>query len=496
MKSGLLASRILAALRFGVIFPVGIVLLRPMPTRWALAAMKRLRLDIRAAWEWERLYWLSRRNLSPRRRYILLRVWAAVTWLGRGLAWGCAMEAAYRVYNLSWYLNELRKHAFLEGEILAVSKIIKREVSFISDNLETASFNNHYAFNVFAMLIAGPINCRGDDDYWVAELQRVLSQQFYPDGSNFEASTAYHQLMIEAIARLVILRPDLRDHVSKSMNLTGAIVFSTKIAPESSLLWQVGDTDGSRVVDDGNTIAQLLQTAELGGSHQKCAASAFFPDFQVSFHEVGELSLALWAPKLGQGGRGGHNHADCLSLTCAMGNRAVIGDPGVPLYALARRQFRSAAVHSVPFPASEEVIKQVGAFQMSDPWPAMLFRSSANEATARCLKSPDHGYERNVVFEPGEGAQIVDRALGSAPHPCPKLAIDPNYKIELIDKVHARIVPRDGKGRSLLIKAVEGITAIDIIDSWYSTAYFQLARSSILRLISNQSRCRWRLEIL
>lgn len=495
MSSGLFVNIVLFVMRFGVVIPIGNLALRPFPTRWAIGLMKRMHLDIRTAWEWERLYFLSRRTLPLWLRLRLLHAWSLVTWSGRGIAWGCAMEASYRVYNLAWFLYENAEKSQGRKDFALAHRLIQREILFISENLETHSFNNHYAFNVFAMLISSPILENTDESHWITELDRILVLQFNTDGTNFEASTSYHQLMLEAITRLIILRPDLSDRVHRVLNVCGATAFSSEVAPNGTLLWQIGDTDGSSVVRDGQSLADLLECAGLAHSYDRNSGTRVFPDFGASFHKSEDIRFALWAPRLGQAGRGGHNHADSLSLTCSIHERPVIGDPGVPLYALARRYFRSAFNHSGPFPAGEEPIMQTGSFRMTDAWKVDMVRRGHHEVIASCIKVPGYGYERRLTFVPSKGVKVVDCALGSAPMPCPKLVIDPKYRIEIIDLTRAMLIPRDRNGGTLLVEAIEGIAKLEVIGVWYSQSYFSLSRSSILRLCPNQNECRWKVTL-
>lgn len=479
--------------RLLVIWPVGFVMLRFVPTRLGLAVMKRLRLDLRAAWEWERLSFLSDSRKSVALRMWRLRFWSLITFPGLGLAWGCAMEASYRIYVLGWFVLGPDKAPLSHKQTEYVRALIRRESDFVLANLETHSFNNHYAFNVFSLLIANMVN-PVDDARWRGELERVLRGQFLPDGTNFEASTSYHLLMLEALTRLAILRPDLKGDIKAALNLEGALSFARQVAPDDRLLWRIGDTDGSQVVKDGCSLTELSSKAwSITGSTVVQRES--FEDFGAIFFKEGNLDVGFWMPHPGQDGRAGHNHADALTLTCAINNRTVIGDPGVPLYALMRKWFRSAQQHSGPFPEGIEPLIQVGPFRTADHWVGSLCRLSPEEALATCEQLPDEGYRRQVKIIPGAGMEITDSSMGLLPPPCPKLALDPQYKVLIESPLRVRLVQRDGNSPDLIIEALEGIAAFKIRRSWYSPAYFRLSLSVSLSMESTSTRCRWRLLI-
>lgn len=479
--------------RLAVIWPVGFILLRFVPTRLGLAMMKRLRLDVRAAWEWERLNFLSDKRLSNSVRIWRLHFWAILTRPGLGLAWGCAMEASFRIYALAWFAMGPNKTSLNVAQIARVAALIRRESQFVAANLETHSFNNHYAFNVFGLLIAHMVT-PGDDAKWQAELNRVLRAQFLPDGANFEASTSYHLLMLEALARLVILRPELRPVVKTAMNLSGALAFAEHVAPDGKLIWRIGDTDGSCVVRDGCTVTELMKEADCVPQFTKISRTDF-KDFGATFLGNGTLSVALWVPSPGQNGRAGHNHADALTLTCAVNNHAIIGDPGVPLYSFMRNWFRSAQLHSGPFPVGYEPLNQAGSFRTDKHWRGSLHRVSLNEAVAKCERIPGEGYRRQVKMVSGPGVEVVDSVAGQLPPPCPKLLIEPAYSVTLEGPLRARLKRRDGKGPDLVVEALEGIVAFRLRRSWYATAYFRLSTSKKLSMESISTNCRWRVYL-
>lgn len=480
--------------RFVIIWPIGNLLLRFTPTYLALAVMKRLHFDVRAAWDMERLNFLSCNSISNSFKMKLLFFWSLLTRPGLGIAWGCAMESSYRIYALCWFAYGPGKPSLTQKQISRVKALVQREVTFVQGNLETHSFNNHYAFNVFSLLIANAVVGPVEDAKLVAELGRILRDQFLPDGTNFEASSSYHLLVLEAIARLVILRPDLRMQIKSSMNLDGALAFVQCVAPRGKLIWRIGDTDGSCVINDGISVVELMVKAGVV-SIPSVAQAKYFENFSAIFFDQSPLKFALWMPHPGQNGRGGHNHADALTLTCAIDGREVIGDPGIPLYSFMRNWFRSACNHSGPFPSGIEPLREAGAFKTTDHWVGSLYRLSSEHAVATCERVIGEGYSRSVKLIPTRGVEVEDTSIGCMPIPSPRLVLDPGYKVSLETPLRARLSRLDRKGPVLIIEALEGIDSFGLRTSFYARSYFRLSRTTVLEINAFSSNCRWRVSL-
>jgi hypothetical protein len=412
-------SLMIGAYRFGV-FLVGNLALRYAPTRYAVKAMKELRLDTRQAWELERLHFLNR-DMSPGAKLFLLRLYDALTPVGFGLAWGCAMEAAYRIFNLAWFQHGNPDLTPRQQEL--VERSFGRNCAFIQGNLETGSFNNHYAFNVFGLVIAAARDPSIDEAYWISEFVRILRTQFGRDGTNFEASTAYHGLMLEALARLVRLRPELGELVLQHVNMAGCIRFAEHGEAPALL---IGDNDGSVVIKDRSGPAALARAA-FKVPQTDLEGVTGFPDFKAVFFRERGVEVSLWNPQIGQGGKGGHNHNDSLSLLLSVDGQAVIGDPGVPFYAFARNPFRRVNAHATPFPDGFEPYDLADRFRVINRGTRYL-SVSGNAAEA--------GYSdagRSVEFQRSIGwhadsdirIDVLDRSNNPAFCPILRLALPP-----------------------------------------------------------------------
>ncbi|TMO12929.1 hypothetical protein CWB56_18390, partial [Pseudoalteromonas sp. S185] len=75
-------------------------------------------------------------------------------------------------------------------------------------------------------------------------LYSEIKKQFNNDGTNFEASTSYHVLVVESILWLIYFFPHLKNELLKQFNYTGAIRFILSVKTEFGI-YNVGDNDGS-----------------------------------------------------------------------------------------------------------------------------------------------------------------------------------------------------------------------------------------------------------
>jgi hypothetical protein len=125
---------------------------------------------------------------------------------GFGVNWGCTMDVAIRAANLLVGFDLFRAlgatwDAPFE-DVLARGAM--EHAAFIAGHLEydPALRGNHYLANIAGLLFAAAyLPASRTTNGWLAfairELVREVELQFHPDGSNFEASTAYHRLSAE-----------------------------------------------------------------------------------------------------------------------------------------------------------------------------------------------------------------------------------------------------------------------------------------------------------
>jgi hypothetical protein len=175
--------------------------------------------DLKAPWELSRMQFLPQlasfaTSSIENREKILLEFknivldFIAVNVPGFGVNWECTMDVAIRATNILVaydLLRQIDQWNILSNDFKSIlKKSIFEHGLFIVNNLEYSPIitSNHYLSNICGLLFIS--SYLDEDKYtnaWLAfSIQEILNEipkQFYPDGSNFEASTSYHRLSSE-----------------------------------------------------------------------------------------------------------------------------------------------------------------------------------------------------------------------------------------------------------------------------------------------------------
>jgi len=126
-----------------------------------------------------------------------------------GVNWFVSMEVGIRAVNWLATYDFFKGYGAVFDEAFerALFRSLQHHAAHILTHLEyqTAWRTNHYLADVVCLLILGAgLPEHHDSDVWVRyglhELLHEMQHQFYPDGSNCEASTAYHRLSGELVA--------------------------------------------------------------------------------------------------------------------------------------------------------------------------------------------------------------------------------------------------------------------------------------------------------
>jgi hypothetical protein len=361
-------------------------------------------VDIKVPWELSRFQHLiclgQAYCLTEDKKYAdefvnQIRDWIKQNRVGFGVNWRCTMDAAIRAAN--WLAAQ---------EFFAESGDVPEDFwndfygslyehgRFIRRHLENKGSvrGNHYIADLAGLYFIA-VYCpffeesRAWRTFAVAELEKEMLYQVYPDGCSFEASTSYHRLALEMFFYAALLGKRAGRAFSGEYNnrLKKMFTFSLYCIKPDGRIPQIGDNDNGRfllfsrrpVLD--HTYLLSLAAINFSDSQFKRAGQYFDEEAFWVFGKEGkniydsmeedqapldsrEFRDAGWyilrdeadycfvscGPN-GQNGEGGHAHNDKLSFELMLNGKDVIIDPGTFAYTSypdERNKFRSTAYHN------------------------------------------------------------------------------------------------------------------------------------------------------
>lgn len=362
--------------------------------------------DVKVPWEISRLQWLipvgqlyrltgDERCAAASRA--ILEEWIESNPYAHSVNWACTMEVALRIFTWTWLF-----HAFCRSEAWSDEDFRSRFLrtlflhgEFTQRYIERSDINgNHFTADAAGLVFAGLFFGRGSQPArWAEEgwglLCGELPLQVFEDGVDFEASIAYHRLVFELFFLAARYReacglPVPAQYRDRVVNMARFALAYTRLDGSTPL---VGDADDARALPFGEqAITDHRYVAGLAGTHwhvpdlfrafsgprseifwtlgRRAAASlpedvyrpapvhsAAFPQGGFYVMRNDRDHVFIDCGPVGQRGRGGHGHNDCLSFEVMLDGVHLVSDCGAYLYtanAIERNRFRSSAFHNTP----------------------------------------------------------------------------------------------------------------------------------------------------
>ena len=374
--------------------------------------------DIKVPWELSRCqhflflgeaYCLTQKDVYANEFKAEILDWIAKNPYLRGVNWACAMDVAIRAINwlLAYNLFE-GCELFNEEFKFTLLKSLFQHGCYIINNLERYdTFNsNHYLSDLVGLVFLGEfLKGTKETDHWrkfgVAELEKEILNQVYPDGVDFEASTSYHRLVTEIFLFAAILgqKGGFPFSAAYLNQLEKMLEFILCITQPDGTVPLIGDNDNGRLfrlkvwepperewVDFryllamGAVFFDRLDFARAAGdqweealwffgekalevktkaaqNQQPALASRAFTDGGIYVIRDQQNCMIIDAGPPGQNGNGGHAHNDGMSFVLQTGGVSWIVDPGTFTYTQdyeVRHLFRSIAFHNTVQPGDFE----------------------------------------------------------------------------------------------------------------------------------------------
>jgi len=496
--------------------------------------------DVKIPWEISRLQWL----IPAGQAYLLtgdesfaegvrdiLSEWIDANSYAWSVNWSCTMEAALRIVVWTWFF-----HVFAASKAWADQGFRQRflaclylHADFTERHLERSDVNgNHYTANAAGLVFAGLFfgegrgPCRWADLGWQI-LSDELPRQVHPDGVDFEASTAYHRLVLELFFFPALYREccglDVPSAYRERVIAMARFVAAYSRADGSVPL--LGDADDARVLPFGgqgiNDHRYLLGLVGLawevpdlieqfaGPRDEICwwlgadvaarlpvrdrpaviLPSRAFRDGGVFIMRNAVDHVFIDCGPVGLAGRGGHGHNDCLSFEAVLEGVHLVTDCGAYLYTASyewRNRFRGTACHNTPRIDDEEqnrFIRPDYLWNLHDDAKPEL-RCWQTDTAADMFVGAHAGYRRlrqpvtpvrTVLLEHRSHRLLIhDRFEGAGDHSVAvPLHLARGVEVESLSQRSLRLT---GGGRSfLLVWESDLLWRLDIGEGWVSPSY-------------------------
>ena len=366
--------------------------------------------DVKVPWELSRIQWAMPMGLAylvfneetyAKSARELLDSWIESNPVGKSINWACTMEAAMRVFVWIWLFCIFKdSEAWAQRDFqFKFLRALYFHLDFTDRHIELSDINgNHFTADAAALAFGGEFFANhGRGSQWSYRGWRLLndeiSLQTGVDGVNFEGSTAYHRLVTELFFWPAAYRLIKQKAVSKSYEelLVRMAEYTQTYSKPNYSAPLLGDADDARVlpfgfqdINDHSYLIALVGSLFNKDSLMHCSPESCAELFWTYGPEsVSKLSAACSSASsraftgsgyyilgsdidhimidcapIGQAGRGGHGHNDCLSYELFLDDCPLISDRGSFLYTASytkRNEFRSTASHNTPIVDSEEI---------------------------------------------------------------------------------------------------------------------------------------------
>jgi heparinase II/III-like protein len=492
--------------------------------------------DVKVPWELSRCqhftalgqaYWLTGDERYAREFVAEIDDWIARNPVAFGVNWACPMDVALRAVSWIWgfyFFADAAACASLDfrGRFL---RALYLHGDYIATHLEKSEVNgNHYLCDGVGLVFLGVFfggSEKGRE--WLDSGRSIvideIGRQTTADGVDFEQSTAYHRLVLEAFATAYLLLRAAGQQIPDDAwaRLERNVEAYTK---PDGLAPLIGDADDGRIQKLGrqplndhryllSTGAVIFKRADLkraagryweesfwmlgpAGSLEfgripsdtRPLASRAFAEGGVFILRNSHAHVIVDCAEVGMRGRGGHGHNDILGFEFWMNGVNWITDCGAYLYTASREwrnRFRSTEFHNTVQIDDQELNRFLGADAL---W-QLQYDAVPTRATLTCGPDGDRfsgghrGYERlaepvtisrEIVLDVRRPRLAVrDRLSGRGMHRivC-RLHLNPSVTAE-INGCDVRLVDRE-QAIWFLPDEIQGFT-VSITPGWVSPSY-------------------------
>lgn len=402
--------------------------------------------DVKVPWELSRFQHIPTLGqaylLTDNLKYVLefknqIEDWIKKNPVEMSVNWTCTMDVAIRACNWITGYYFFKNCPKIDKEFwIKYNKALYLHGKYIFNNLEKAvQYNgNHYLSDLAGLIWLGLYfkNFKYDKkatknnpkiwlNFGLKEFEKEMKSQVNLDGTDYEASTAYHCLVTELLLFTTVLCSKNNITFSKEymVKLEKMVEFIMNITKSDGHIPLIGDMDSGRFIilsDYGNLDKRNFRyLMALGGEYFNRNDFRYY-SYDNNTHNIfccfenstkekvknpiglksrayndsgyyilrnDSIYLIIKCGPNGMNGNGGHTHNDQLSFELNISGRDFIIDPGTYVYTAdykLRNLFRSTSMHNT---------LQIGDLEQNNFEEKELFGIS-NEANAQLLDFSDN----------------------------------------------------------------------------------------------------------
>lgn len=386
-------------------------------------------MDIKIPWELSRLHFLiilgKAYVITGNEKYYIKFEDTILHWINsnpykKSVNWTCAMDVAIRSINII-VAKELFQDKIGDQFELKLNNLIYSHGEFILENLENHEpRSNHYISDLIGLFWIG-IYFKGNEfgdnliEFAIKELEGEVETQINNDGTNYEAATSYHKLVLELLLFTIIYGE--KNKVFFSLICLNKIKkmceFMYNILKPNNIIPLIGDNDDGRLIilgsyyewdrrdpryllsissiffnedrymfndeDSVESIAIVFGNRTINNVKNKKYLSKKYEDGGFYILRNNRIYCLVRCGELSMRGHGGHSHNEQLSIELNIDGIDIFIDPGTYTYTsdyAKRNKFRSTLMHNTV---------QIGEYEQNDINFWNIFELK-EQTFAQCLK--------------------------------------------------------------------------------------------------------------
>ncbi|RLB06316.1 MAG: hypothetical protein DRG83_00550 [Deltaproteobacteria bacterium] len=392
----------------------------------------KLGADVKVPWELSRFQHLSALAITYKitgdEKYALEYVSQILDWIAAnppmfGVNWKCTMDVAIRVANWIFWFGCIKdwvdRQEWKDEFYRIFLNSLYDHLRFIPRNLEWSPTltTNHYLSDIAGLLILASSTeeifpeSKKLRRFAIEELKKEMFKQVYPDGTDFEASTCYHRLVLEIFFYPVWweivhhMRFNGKNYKKVSEEIFGKTFVNRLYKMFDAVLYllkpngrmpQIGDNDNGQFIKlyprEVLDMRYLLALGAVFFKESKFKVRELFQSDEdtveirilysekeiwdrLSWNELANIKskaftnsgwyvmrnnknyMIISCGPNSHGGLGGHAHNDKLSFEICVEGKDIIVDPGTYVYTAnekIRNIFRSTKYHNTIVGDSQE----------------------------------------------------------------------------------------------------------------------------------------------